>query len=89
LSYIPDVKRIEPKEVQKLAGTKLLILNCLRRSKEHVSHLILPESIELARRIAPEKCYFIHMSHDIHYKIDKQFLDEWMDFSWDGLSIEL
>jgi phosphoribosyl 1,2-cyclic phosphate phosphodiesterase len=88
VSYLPDIKRIDEREVDKLVGTRLLILNCLRRSKEHVSHLILPQSIELARRIAPEKCYFIHMSHDIHYKADKQFLDAWMDFSWDGLSVK-
>lgn len=89
LSYIPDMKSITQKELEKLKGTRVLILNCLRRGPQHTSHLTLEESCILARKIGPEQCYFIHMSHDIHYKADRSGLESWMDFSWDGLSIEL
>jgi phosphoribosyl 1,2-cyclic phosphodiesterase len=50
---------------------------------------MLSQSVELARSIAPHRCYFIHMSHDIHYVHDRAALDPWMDFAWDGLSIDL
>ncbi len=89
VSYIPDMKSISPEECSKLSGTSLLILNCLRRGPQHPSHLTLSQSIDLARAIAPRQCYFIHMSHDIHYEIDRAGLDPWMDFAWDGLSLEV
>ena len=89
LVYIPDVKSMDDAVVEKCKGAKLLILNCLRDVREHVSHLILPQSVALARRIGPERCYFIHMCHDIHYEIDRAALDDWMNFSYDGLRVEL
>ena len=89
LVYIPDMKSITDAEAQKCAGAELLVLNCLRVEREHVSHLILPESMALARRIGPKRCYFIHMCHDIHYKTHSETLDSWMGFSFDGMAVEL
>jgi len=89
LAYIPDIKSISLKEKEKLNGLDLLILNCLREEKQHVSHLILGQSIELAREIMPKKCFFIHMCHDIDYQLDKAKLDSWMDFSYDGLMLDI
>lgn len=89
LAYLPDLKSITREECEKLSGVSCLILNCLRRGPGHTSHLTLPYSIEFARTIAPRQCYFIHMSHDIHYRNDRTVLDSWMDFSWDGLRISL
>ena len=74
---------------QSAGGADTLVINCLRDEREHVSHLTLPESMALARRIAPRRCYFIHMCHDIHYELDGAGLDPWMEFSYDGLCIEL
>jgi len=45
--------------------------------------------MELARRLAPRRCFFIHMSHDIDYLADSVKLDPWMAFSHDGLEVEL
>lgn len=89
LAYIPDMKSIQPSELKKLEGTEILILNCLRDKREHSTHLILPQSIELARSIAPKCCCFIHMCHDIHYELDSASLDPWMEFSYDGLKMEI
>jgi phosphoribosyl 1,2-cyclic phosphate phosphodiesterase len=89
LVYIPDIKSIGEEELNKCSGAEVLVLNCLRDEREHISHLILPQSIALARRIGPKQCYFIHMCHDIHYKIDSKNLDPWMSFSYDGLKIEI
>jgi phosphoribosyl 1,2-cyclic phosphate phosphodiesterase len=89
LVYIPDMKSIDDRAVEKCAGARVLVLNCLRSEREHCSHLILPESMAVARRLRPEQCYFIHMCHDIHYEIDGKNLDPWMQFSYDGLSVEI
>jgi phosphoribosyl 1,2-cyclic phosphate phosphodiesterase len=89
IAIIPDVKSVLPGEIGKLAGIDLLVLNCLRRGPSHGSHLTLDESVALARKIGPRRCCFIHMSHDIHYQIDKASLDPWMEFAWDGLQVEV
>jgi phosphoribosyl 1,2-cyclic phosphate phosphodiesterase len=89
MAYIPDLKFLHDEELEKLKHLDVLILNCLRRKREHSTHLILPESINLARKIKPSFCYFIHMSHDIHYQIDSSSLDSWMQFSYDGLRITI
>jgi phosphoribosyl 1,2-cyclic phosphate phosphodiesterase len=87
IAYIPDMKSPRFLLQEKLAGLEVLILNCLRETREHSSHLIMEQSINLAREIRPKQCFFIHMSHDIHYQADKGKLDPWMDFSYDGLQI--
>ena len=89
LVYIPDMKSINEEELKKCRGAEVLILNCLRDEREHISHMILPQAVALARRIGPKQCYFIHMCHDIHYRIDGQGLENWMDYSYDGLKIEI
>ena len=89
LVYIPDMKSINEDELKKCAGAEVLILNCLRGEREHISHCILPQSRAIALRIKPKQCYFIHMCHDIHYRIDRQGLEDWMDFSFDGLKKEI
>jgi phosphoribosyl 1,2-cyclic phosphate phosphodiesterase len=89
LVYIPDMKSIDDAELAKCRDAEVLILNCLRDERTHVSHLILPESMELARRIKPKRCYFIHMCHDIHYEIDGAKLDDWMQFSYDGMRVKI
>lgn len=89
LGYISDVKSISNTEIKKLEGVDTLILNCLRISPVHSTHLVLDESMELARKVAPRQCYFIHMCHDIHYIKDSEKLDSWMQFSYDGLRIKV
>jgi phosphoribosyl 1,2-cyclic phosphate phosphodiesterase len=88
-AYIPDMKSMEPETMALLGDLDCLILNCLRDEREHSTHLILEQSIALARELSPRLCYFIHMSHDIHYAIDAWNLDSWMEYSYDGLSVEL
>lgn len=89
LTYIPDMKAIDEINLEKLKGTELLILNCLRTAPEHPTHLILPESMKLAEKIAPRICYFIHMCHDIHYEADSKNLKPWMGFSFDSLTLTI
>jgi phosphoribosyl 1,2-cyclic phosphate phosphodiesterase len=88
VAYIPDLKSLRFPAQRMLAGLDLLIINCLRETKEHSSHLILEQSMMLAREIKPRRCCFIHMSHDIHYQIDGTKLDPWMQFSYDGMTME-
>ncbi len=89
LVYIPDMKAIDAAAIDRCCGADTLILNCLREGPEHVSHLTLAESMDLARKISPRQCFFTHLSHDIHYELDRTKLDPWMHFAYDGLRIAI
>ena len=89
VGYVPDVKSMEASSEELLKGLDCLVLNCLRDTREHSTHLTLEQSLELAHRLAPKKCYFIHMTHDIDYTVDSKYLDSWMEFSYDGLVVNV
>ncbi len=61
-TYITDAKSIADQELEKVKGTKVLVLNALRHDP-HYSHLNLKEALEIVEIIAPEKAYFTHVSH--------------------------
>jgi phosphoribosyl 1,2-cyclic phosphate phosphodiesterase len=89
LAYIPDMKTMANDSKQLLRGLDCLILNCLRDTPAHPTHLILEESMQFARDLEPKSCFFIHMSHDINYVTDAATLENGMSFAYDGLSIDV
>jgi phosphoribosyl 1,2-cyclic phosphate phosphodiesterase len=86
-TYITDAKQIEPKEIEKIKGTKILVLNALQKS-HHISHLTLDEAIQLTEIIQPEMAYFTHISHKLgtHQEIEKE-LPDYIKLAYDGLKI--
>jgi len=86
-TYITDANYISNKELAKIMGTKVLVLNALRQ-KEHISHFTLSEAIEIAQIVKAEKTYFTHISHQLglHEKIEKE-LPENIYLAYDGLSL--
>jgi phosphoribosyl 1,2-cyclic phosphate phosphodiesterase len=64
LVYITDAKTIAPKEMQKIRGARILVLNALR-TKPHYSHLHLDAAIDLARDCGVGETWFTHISHDM------------------------
>lgn len=89
IAYIPDYKSIPEESMELLKNLKILIIDALRDTREHSTHAILPESIEIAQLLKPEKCYFTHLCHDIHYINDSKDLPEWMSFAYDSLKIKI
>lgn len=64
ITYITDANRIDKEEKEKIIGSKLLIVNALRREK-HLSHFTLNEALELADELQVEKAFFTHISHQL------------------------
>ncbi|MCA1760399.1 MAG: MBL fold metallo-hydrolase [Bacteroidales bacterium] len=89
LSYITDTNFIPEKEMEKLKGTKVLIINALRE-KEHISHFNLQEALEIIDKIKPEKAFLTHISHEFgtHEKI-QSMLPENVFVAFDGQRILL
>lgn len=87
-TYITDANYIPEEEKEKIAGTKYLIVNALRK-KKHVSHFCLSEAIELVNEFSPRKAYLTHMSHQMgfHAKVNSELPDH-ISLAYDGLSFE-
>lgn len=73
LTYITDTNSIPENELEKIKGTRILIINALRR-KKHISHFNLEEALGIVDEIQPEKTYLTHLSHDfgLHSDIQKE-----------------
>lgn len=88
-SYITDANYISDEEKEKIKGSKVLVLNALRR-EEHISHFTFQQAIDLAKELKAETTYFIHMSHQLglHGEVEKELPAE-IRIAYDGLTIEL
>lgn len=88
-TYITDAKTIDDNEVQKIAGTKILVINALQREK-HISHFTLSEAISFAKRVNAQETYFTHISHLLGKHSDvSQELPEGISLAYDGLKLTL
>lgn len=88
-TYITDANFISEAEKEKIKGTKILVLNALRR-EAHISHFTLEEAIALAQEINAEQTYFTHISHQLglHDAVNLE-LPAGIQLAYDGLVIEI
>ena len=86
-TYITDANTIPDNEMEKIQGTKTLILNALQKN-DHMSHFTLKEALEVIEIIKPEKAYLTHISHNmgLHEEVSKE-LPSNVFLAYDGLAI--
>lgn len=88
-TYITDAKTIPDEEIEKIKGTRILVLNALRR-EEHVSHFTLEEALEMIDVIKPEKAYLTHISHQLgKHELVNAELPEGVECAYDGLMLPI
>ncbi len=87
-TYITDAKTISEREKEKVKGTKILVVNALRKT-EHLSHFNLEQALEFIEEIKPEKAYLTHISHllGFHEEVSKE-LPPHVEIAYDGLAIQ-
>jgi phosphoribosyl 1,2-cyclic phosphate phosphodiesterase len=88
-TYITDANRIEPSEMEKIYGTKILVLNALQH-QPHISHFNLEEAKSLSAKINPEITYFTHISHKLglHAEVENS-LPANIHLAFDGLKFSV
>ena len=88
-TYITDAKTVSDQEVEKIVGTKVLVVNALQR-EDHISHFTLEEAVAFARRIGAEQTYFTHISHrlGLHADVERE-LPAGIHLAYDGLQLTL
>ena len=88
-AYITDANYIPPEEMDKIRGSKVVVLNALRK-ETHVSHFTLDEAVSIIKELNPEKAFFTHISHQLglHSEINSQ-LPKGIALAFDGLKLQL
>lgn len=88
-TYITDAKTISEAEKEKIKGSKVLVLNALRR-ESHISHFTLEEAIAFAEEMKAETTYFTHLSHQMGLHADlEEELPASIRIAYDGLTLEI
>jgi phosphoribosyl 1,2-cyclic phosphate phosphodiesterase len=88
-TYLTDANYIEAAELDKIRGSRVLVLNALRKEK-HLSHFTLAEAIELGQGLEVPEVYFTHISHQLglHATIQGE-LPSGFHLAFDGLQISI
>lgn len=86
-TYITDANRIDEAEKEKIRGSKILVLNALRKEK-HISHFNLQEAIDLVQELEIPQAYFTHISHQLglHEEVSRS-LPEGIALAYDNLRL--
>ncbi|MBK7956680.1 MAG: MBL fold metallo-hydrolase [Bacteroidetes bacterium] len=88
LTYITDASLITSESIEKIRGTKILVINALRYEK-HATHFTVNEALECIDKIQPEQAYLLHFSHQIgtHEEVSRK-LPQNVFMAYDGLRVE-
>ena len=86
-TYITDANRIDEDQKEKIKGSKVLVLNALRR-EPHISHFTLQQAIDLAEELKIPQVYFTHISHQLglHEEVEAE-LPAHIHLAYDGLEV--
>ena len=87
--YLTDVKTISTSEIDKLKGTKVLVVNALREEPHH-SHFSLQDALDFIHLVKPERAYLTHISHLLGFHEEvQQRLPENVFLAYDNLKITI
>ena len=88
-TYITDANRIEADQMDLIRGSKVLVLNALRK-EDHISHFTLRQAIDIGLELAVPQVYFTHISHQLGLNDEvNQELPAHIRLAYDGLQISL
>lgn len=88
-TYITDANYIAPEEMEKIRGTKILVINALQKDA-HISHFTLQEALQVIDELQPERAYLTHISYKLgfHASVSAE-LPKNVYLAYDGLKLNI
>jgi len=88
-TYITDANFIPETEMEKIKGSKVFILNALRK-QTHPTHYNLEQALEVAAALDIPQVYFTHFSHQIglHDEVEAS-LPKGIQLAYDGMQFSI
>ena len=88
-TYITDANRIDDQEKEKIKGSKIMVVNALRR-EDHISHFTLQQAIALAQELEVPQTYLTHISHQLgRHAEEDAALPAGIHMGYDGLQLHI
>ncbi len=88
-TFITDASYINNENIQRIVGTKVLIINALQK-KNHHSHFSLDQALDLIAQVQPSTAYITHLSHRMGTTSEwEQELPDNVFPAYDGLQISI
>ncbi len=87
-AYLTDCKRVPPATLEALKGVDTLVLNALRYTPEHPTHMTVGEALAVVEAVRPRRTFFIHMGHELDFEELAAALPEGVAPAYDGLVLE-
>lgn len=84
-TYITDAVEISAREKKKIVGSRVIVINALRKRK-HYSHFNLEEALFILKEMNPDRGFLTHISHQmgLHEEVNKE-LPGFAELAYDGL----
>ncbi len=88
-SYITDINFISEQELEKVKGSKVVVLGALQKTS-HLSHYTLDQALAVLDKLRPNTAYLTHMSHKMgkHADVEAE-LPPHVFLAYDGLKVQL
>jgi len=88
-AYITDAKVIPEEEIAKMKGTRVLVVNALRK-EPHAAHFNLKEALALVKKVDAEVTYLTHISHQmgLHAEVSQELPGN-VHLAYDGLQLRV
>lgn len=88
-SYVTDANFIPAETLERMQGTRTLVLNALQR-EQHISHFNLDQALAIVDQIKPERTFFTHVSHKLglHARVSGE-LPPHVSLAYDGLQVTI
>jgi phosphoribosyl 1,2-cyclic phosphate phosphodiesterase len=87
-AYVTDFSTIPETTLELLADLDVLILDALRH-KPHPTHSTLENSVDLVKKLNPQRAFFTHIAHELAHEATNAVLPANIRLAHDGLKLEL
>lgn len=87
-AYLSDCKEVPEPVIERIAGTKILIVDALRHAL-HPTHMNVEEALAVAEKVNPGETWFTHICHELAHEETDRTLPPNVRLAYDGLKLSL
>ena len=86
--YATDCSAIPDESLQRMKGCEIFIVDALRHSA-HPNHFSVSQALEATQKIAPNRAYFTHITHELGHAETQATLPDGVELAFDGLELQV